>query len=151
MSEKIKKTITLTTPAKPRLPKRIGSRVDAFYEMRESRLAYGRQIKEAEAVLKVLKEREDEVAKALHKEMRAIGGQKLTGEVATFSVGRDDVFTVEDWEEFYAYIAENDAFELLEKRPGRGALKDRLGTEDFPPGVKADAITTYHLTKASKK
>ncbi len=151
MSEKLPRVLTLETPGKPRMPKRVAAKVDALYEMRAKRLAYGKKIREAEGVLSALKEREEEVALDLSAELRKMGGTKLSGELATFSPGSIDVFTVEDWELFYGYIVQNNAFECLEKRPSRGALKERLENDDLPVGVKADKKFNFSLTKAARK
>lgn len=151
MSEKIAKSITLETPGKVRMPKRVAAKIDAFYAMQQKRIAYGKKIKEAESVLSSLKEREDVVAKELAKDLRGMGASKMSGEVATFSPGETDVFTIEDWDAFYKFIRENDAFELLERRPGRGALRERLEAGTLPKGVKSDKMFTFSLRKAAKK
>lgn len=151
MSDKIPKTITLETPAKVRMPTRVAAKIDAFYRMRESRLGYSKEIKKAEKVLSALKGREEEVALELAAELRKMGASKMSGETATFSPGEIDVFTVDDWDLFYQYIIDNDAFDCLERRPARGALKDRLEDDELPNGIKADKKFNYSLVKASQK
>lgn len=155
MSDKpkpLKKKLVLEMPAKVRLPTKVAARIDALYALREKRMAYGRQITEAERVLSALKENELEIARGLAKSLRELGGgTKLTGGVATFSPGSVDVFTVDDWDGFYKHIRENDAFDLLERRPARGALRERLDDDALPPGIVHDTKFTYSLTKATKK
>ena len=150
---KLPDAITLVTPKPTRLPTKLAARIDAFYDLREERLAYGRKIEEAKKVLSHLKEREDEIARGLAAELRKLGGgSKLSGQVATFSPGTTPIFIVEDWPAFHAYIQQTGEFELLEARASRGALKERA--EDggkLPPGVKQDSIFSYSLTKLGAK
>jgi hypothetical protein len=143
--------IVLETPKAARLPSKLAARIDAFYELRDQRLAYGRKIKEAEAVESALKAREDEIARDLAAEMRKIGdASKLSGQVATFSPYLVDVFTVEDWDAFYEHIEKTHEWDLLERRPARGALKARLEDGKLPGGIKADTKFAYSLTKVGK-
>ena len=152
MPERLPTKITLTTPKVGRLPAKVAARVDAFYQLREKRLAYGREMKRAEKVLNALKHREDEIAKDLYKQMRQLGGAtKLSGGVATFSPGDAEVFTVEDWDAFYEHIKSTGEFELLERRPARGALKERSADNKLPEGIKSERVFAYSLTKVGSK
>lgn len=151
---KLPSQIVLATPKMPRLPSKVAARCDALYEMRELRLEYGSQIKEAEKVLSELKRREDEIARQLAADMRKDLGNasKLSGQVATFSTGETPVFSVDDWDAYYKFIEDNQAWELLERRPSRGALKERYEDDGkLPDGVRVDKMFTYSLTKAGKK
>jgi len=145
--------ITLTKPKKLRMPKALAKRIDALYAMRDERMAYGKKIKEAEKVLADLKRQEDEVAKDLDAEMRKAGGglSKASGQVATFSPGLQDIYSVTDWDEFYAFIEKEHAFELLQKRPATTALNERRLNGVDVPGVHHDTKFSYSLTKAGKK
>ena len=147
------KQIVIELPNKRRQPKKLAGRIDTLYQMREDRMAVQRQIKEAEKAVTALKEAEEEVARELAATLRKEHGglQRASGELATFSPGSLDIFAVEDWGQFYSYIVQNDAFELLERRPSRAALKERIiDGEGEVPGVKADKKFTFSLTKASK-
>lgn len=146
------KKFEIEIPNKVRLPKALPRRVDALYEMRERRMAIARQVKEVEKQIAELRDSEEELAQELAKELRKQGGTKLSGTVATFSPGSLDIFSVEDWDAFYAFIEENSAFECLERRPARGALKERIiENGEKVPGVKADKKFSFSLTKASRK
>lgn len=145
------KTIEITFPNKRRMPKALPRRVDALYEMREARLAIGRQIKAAEKQIAEMRDAEEELAKELAGELRKQGGTKLSGEVATFSPGSQDIFSVEDWDAFYEFIERESAFECLERRPARGALKERIiENGEKVPGVKADKKFSFSLVKAHR-
>lgn len=148
----VNRHIVLNMPVKRRLPKKPAARIDALYEIRAERMAYSKQIREAEHVLSTLKEHEMEVARDLAADLRKLGGgTKLAGSVATFSPGSTDVFTVMDWDAFYEYIRKEDAFDLLERRPARGPLKERLDADKLPPGITHDTKFAYSLTKISAK
>ncbi len=148
---RLPRTLTLETPKKPRMPKPLAKRIDALYEMRAERMAYGKQIREAEKVLRALKDREDETAKELDAEFRKLGGaEKMTGQLATFSRRDKDVFSVSDWDAYYAHIQKTGEFDLLERRPSSKALGLRLDNDDLPNGVTSDKIFAYSLTKATR-
>lgn len=149
---KLKKHIVLDMPPKRRMPKRIAARIDALYEVREERLAYTRLVNHAkEKVVPYLVEREMEIAKELAKELRGLGdASKMSGQIATFSPYETDIFSVEDWDEYWQFMVDNNAPELLERRPARGALKERLVNDTLPTCVKAGKKFAYSLTKVGK-
>lgn len=43
---------------------------------------------------------------------------------------------VKDWQEFYAYILETQDFSLLERRPGKAAIKERWELKVEVPGIE---------------
>ena len=121
-------------------------------EMREERKAYAAQVKEGERVVAELKDREEALGHEIAKALREMGGgTKLSGQVATFSPGVVHLFPVDDWDAYYDYIRKNDAFDLLERRPARAALKERLDQDDLPPGIRHETKATFNLTKSSRK
>jgi len=71
--------------------------------------------------------------------------------VARVSITESQVVQVEDWDGFYQYIKENDAFYLLQKRPASTAIKELntlLGVN--PPGTKMITLKDISITKVSK-
>jgi hypothetical protein len=147
------KKFVLESPGKPVIrSKKLAAQVDAFYAHRERRIAFAREVKKADDEAKAIKAAEDELAKRIARALRKqLGGSKISGDVGTFSPGTGRVFTVTDWEAFYEHIAKEDAFELLQKRIGEGAMKELDAKGELPPGVKGDDIFTYSLTKVSRK
>jgi len=80
----------------------------------------------------------------LLQDITAIGGKTVR-----LAIKKDLVPAVKDWSQLYAYIKDNNAFELLEKRPGRLACKERWEHGEIIPGV--DAFPSYSLSKEGVK
>lgn len=57
----------------------------------------------------------------------------------------DYVPAIKDWTKYYAYIYKNKAWELLERRPGRAACKERWEQGVSIPGC--DKFPVFKLTK----
>lgn len=51
------------------------------------------------------------------------------------------VYKAEDWPAFYKHIQATGEFDLLHKREGQTALRDRDSNNELPPGVRR---TTFH-------
>ncbi len=74
---------------------------------------------------------------------QGVSGAKTS--VARVSITESQVVQVEDWDQFYTYIKENDAFYLLQKRPASTACKE-LATIN---GVTAPGTTLITLKDLS--
>lgn len=79
-------------------------------------------------------------------ELTAIGGKKVRVGMAPEP---DYQPHVKDWPKFYEYILESKDFSLLERRPGRAAIKERWEDEKEVPGVEKFPI--YKLTRQEVK
>lgn len=103
---------------------------DEYAAVRKQRLA-------ADKVAAELKAKESALQGILIEQMRlqeitAIGGQTVK---VSIPVEPDYTPAVEDWSKFYAYIKKNNAWELLERRPGRLACRERWEAGVTIPGV----------------
>jgi hypothetical protein len=63
-------------------------------------------------------------------EVRGAAGREFSATIKT-----DEVPTVKDWTLFYEYIRANDAFDMLERRPSKAAVKARWDDGKSVPGV----------------
>ncbi len=80
---------------------------------------------------------------------QGVSGAKTS--VARVSITESQVVQVEDWDSFYQYIKENDAFYLLQKRPASTAVKELntlLGITT--PGTNLITLKDISITKVSK-
>lgn len=145
-----RKPLALRPPAKTRLPKDVGGRIDALYAMREARKAFGRQLKEAEAVLAGLVEEETALARLIADELEKLGLDAGRGQTASFAPGASPLVVVEDWDALYAYIKANDAFELLHRRTTVDAFEERWTAKEKIPGVRREEKLTFSLTKVGR-
>lgn len=53
----------------------------------------------------------------------------------SFSISENTVGNVEDWDQVYAYIRDNNAFHLVQRRLANAAYKELLDMGDSLPGV----------------
>lgn len=105
----------------------------------------------ADKVAAKLKTQEEAAKALLLEQMRmqgltAIGGAKVR-------VGMDPTPDyqphIKDWEVFYKYILKTKDFSLLERRPGRAAIKERWEDGKEVPGV--EKFPVYKLTRNEVK
>jgi hypothetical protein len=126
-------------PAK-KLPTKLGDCIDLFAA------AYTeRKRREAEAL--EVKKYEDAIEEHI---VKLFGAQELNGargKLGSISLVEKDVPTVTDWDAFYAYIYKNQAWEMLQKRPGDRACQERWDAGEKIPGVDKLHKKDVRLTK----
>lgn len=67
--------------------------------------------------------------------------------VARVTITESQGVKIEDWTEFCKYIAENDAFHLLQKRPASTACKEHSTINgELPSGIQLITIRDISLT-----
>lgn len=64
----------------------------------------------------------------------------------TVNMSQKDVPTVTDWPTFYAYVAETQQFEFLQKRLSTPAFKERWTAGETVPGVQATQLWDLSVT-----
>lgn len=111
--------------------------VDAYIAMRAQRLQVERQAA-------LLKEQEDVLNEHIINSFRAQGVSALGGAAGMVKLKKTTEPDVTSWEELYGYIKENDAWELLHKRVGSTAVKERWEANVEVPGVGRKDV--YKLT-----
>jgi hypothetical protein len=123
--------------------KELSAMADAYWAIKTERL-------KADKVAAEFKTRENQLCATLIQEMRE---QEITGIGGITVRLAMDAPTLEpavkDWSALYAYIVANNAFELLERRPGRAACKERWANGVDIPGVESYPV--YKLTKQGVK
>ena len=103
-----------------------------------------KQIKDINDQLKGIKEREEEIARDLIQEMESVGLKRMANDNATISVATENVPDVTDWDAFYAFILDNQAFELLHKRVSATAFRELSQTQDVP-GVQTRELVKLNF------
>lgn len=121
----------------------LGQLIDSYYEARQERLDKERFIKE-------LKEKEQNLKFEIMDVLRDSGLKKATGAVATASIRSTTVPAVDDWDQVYAYITQNDRFDLLHKRISTTAWRELHDDGIEVPGITALEDEDLSLTKASR-
>ena len=121
----------------------LGQIIDAYYKKRQDRLDLERSIKD-------LKEEEQNLKFSIMDMLRETGLKKATGDLATASLRSVMVPIVEDWDDVYKYITQNDRFDLLHKRISILAWRELHEGGVNVPGIIAAEDEDLSLTKASR-
>lgn len=97
------------------------------------------QLKDANARVADLSRERDELQLQLIGVLDTQGATRMSTGEFTASVTETVVPTVKDWDAFYAFIKENDALFMLERRPLATAYREMLDTRDGEaiPGVES--------------
>lgn len=78
--------------------------------------------------------------------MEQAGVTELAGANARVKLGTKSVPQVRDWDELRAFIAANNAWELLHKRLGAKAWQERVDAGLIVPGVEQTIIPDMKIT-----
>ena len=124
----------------PAFPKKLGLCADLAYKLRAARLEVEEQVEE-------MRKKEAALKEHIFTLLAAQDLESATGEWATVSLSHLTVPKVTDWDKFYAYIQKEGAFDLLERRPAKGAYKERLEAKVAVPGVEPMEVTNLNITK----
>jgi hypothetical protein len=123
------------------LPSGLGPRADLYAEVRAERL---RQEKAAEAV----KARETEIYNSILADLNESTDTGAAGKFYRVQRVEKTVQNVADWPSFWAFIRENNAFEMLQKRLSDKAVAEWAESKDaLPPGINQAQIATLSFTK----
>ena len=121
----------------------LGELADLYHEYKTKRLA-------ADKVAANLKSSEAAAHELLIQQMLLQKASAVGGKLLRVSVDLDKpdyVPTVKDWPAFYAYIQETGAFELLERRPGKAACRERWEAQEEVPGVEKFPVYKLSTSK----
>ena len=120
--------------------KELSALADIWLDMQTQRLA-------ADKVAAALKTKEESAKSVLLAQFQKQGLTGIGGKTVRVGMDPNPEYTpaVKDWTKFYAYIKKNDAWELLERRPGRVACRERWEDGKTIPGV--EKFPVYKLTK----
>ncbi len=108
--------------------------------LRESKRALAREEKEIKAAL-------DENEEAVLALLDAQGVEATRVDGISISISEQVVPSVVDWDAYYAFIKENDAFYLLERRAAAGPYREMLAMETPPPGVEPFTKRSVNMSK----
>lgn len=75
------------------------------------------------------------------------GMDKASSDAGTISISKTILPQVVDWDAFYAYIVDNDAFHMLQKRPAAAAFRELHDSGEPVAGVEPYEQTTIGLRK----
>lgn len=123
-----------------KFPKGIGACADKLYKLRQKRLEQQKKVSEIEAEEKALKAH---IIDTLPKS-EASG---VAGKIARVTVVTKKVPQVKDWDLFYKHVKRTGNFELLQRRVGDAAIKERWEDGKEVPGVGHFNAVTLSINK----
>jgi hypothetical protein len=121
----------------------LGQAIDQLYACRAERL-------EAEKQIKAMKANELALRVTIKRLLDSVNLESASGTTATTSIQYSTDPVAKDWNEIYAFIIENDAFDMLQRRLSSTAIKDRWDQGIIIPGVEKFDNWDLSLTKRSK-
>lgn len=110
-------------------PESMAACADLLYVRREQRLA-------ADKVADELKKEEVSLENWIIDHLPKSDATGVAGHIARVQVLNKTVPRVVDWPALYKYISKNKAWELLQRRVGEGAVKERWEAGKEVPGVE---------------
>jgi hypothetical protein len=131
-----------------KLPKKLGDLIDLGRELEQERLAYQ---KDVEAKIAEMKAKEKIVDDAVLAAFEKSDMSKGSGSEATATLNKNPVPSVKDWTKVYEYIQKTGEFDLLEKRMGKLAYKERIEHGVRIPGVETFWNKTISYSKFNGK
>ena len=106
----------------------IGAKIDALHALREKKRNYEEEVK-------LVQQQMDQLEFDLIEQMDASGVTNATGGKASVSVGTSVKPSVENWDDFYAFIARHKYYHLLERRPSVTGCRELFEQKGNIPGV----------------
>jgi hypothetical protein len=121
-------------------PDELAVLVDYFKVVEKSRL-------DADKVAAEIKSLETKIKQVLiltmHRmNLTAAGGQSFICECRTVEEP-----TVSNWDDFYKYVLKTKDFSLLERRPGKAAIKERWNDGKSVPGITKFPVDKLYFSK----
>jgi len=115
------------TPVKTRAPS-VGATIDQLWGYREQKRKLEADVKEVELKIKDI---EDQLMERLDKE----GLEKATGTKASVSITSSVVADVQDWDAYFAFMAKNKFWHLVQKRASDPGVRELWEQGKKVPGV----------------
>lgn len=124
-----------TTPSADQLAK-------VYVKIRDKRRALEKEAAE-------LKEKENTIAAEMLEICKEQGAQTIRTEYGTISRRTNKNYWTSDWDSFFKFVKENDAFSLMYRRINSESMSQFLeeNPDVLPPGLNADVTQTVVITK----
>lgn len=121
-------------------PQSFGAMIDEMYKLREEMQGYTSKAKK-------LKEQMDLLESAIINRLDIDETTMSRGKAASAILTETVVPKIDDWDEFYNYIQENEAFHLLQRRPATTACRETLEAGEQIAGVSTFTKRAISLRK----
>lgn len=111
-------------------PQNLGATIDLYRALYDERAELNAQAKE-------LSRQMEELAPSLLQQLDDLGIDSAKGKCASVRIEEKTLPVVEDWDQFYQYIAETDSWFLLERRATSKAYQELVAAGESVPGVRS--------------
>ena len=118
----------------------LGSKIDELFELRERKRELTEQLNEIKAEY-------EELEREIMQNLDDFGIDLARGTMAKVSISESEVPTVEDWDAFYDYVRQEDAFYLFERRVAARAWRELYQSGELVPGTAPFTKRTLSLRK----
>jgi hypothetical protein len=124
--------------------------VAAFIRIRDARSAKKRVFEIEDTRLK---EQQEVLENFLNQQLTIMGADSVKTKHGTVYQSLDIIPAGADWSAFYKWVAENDAFEFLEKRIKKTSVANYMEENDgeLPPGVSVFKRQTVGVRRNTKE
>ncbi len=112
------------------------------YDMQQERMIAAKHVEK-------LKKHENRLDDFILQNLLVGDTTKAGGSRGVISKQLTTIAVVNDWPQFYKFIAENEAWDLMQKRAAVGALRERWDNEIEVPGVERGNAVKVHVSKAA--
>jgi hypothetical protein len=127
-----------------KIPTTIGACGDMLYSIREKRLEVERNVGE-------MKKDEETLKQHIILNLPKHDVQGVKGKIANVSISTEEEPTAENWDDVWAYVKKNNAWELLQRRLNSSAVKERWEAGKKVPGVGKYTVVKVSCTKIGAK
>lgn len=122
------------------IPENLATCVDKYYQVREYRLAQQKLVDEIEEYEKAL--RENLIENIPKSDMTGVAGK-----LARATIDIKEIPRVENWDDLYKHISRTKSWELLGRKVGEAAVKERWASGKTVPGVRKFKTRVVRINK----
>jgi hypothetical protein len=127
----------------------VGEVIRTYMKLRDQKSAIEAQLKDKVASLK---DKMEKLEAYLKTQMDAQGLTSFKSDFGTAFLTTTDYANVADWDAVLSYIRENEAYDLLEKRVSKIAVRSYIEqTKSVPPGINYGTKLEVNIRKPGAK
>jgi hypothetical protein len=119
---------------------KLGDLIDAMYDLREDK-------RMLEAQLKTVSEQLEAFDRLIQLKLDEVGSSMARGQRGSASISEQEVFQIGDAENFFRYLADNQAWHLVQRRPASNAIKELKAMGEEVPGITSFVKRSISLRK----
>lgn len=87
--------------------------------------------------IKELNSKKDDLEKKLIELMKTAGISRASNDIATVSIGEEQVYNATDWDAIYAHVQDSGDFSILHRRLSNAAIREIEAAGGKVPGAEA--------------